>query len=135
MIQRFHPDSPTTSTMQYEVYRNRHSTPDQFQHINQLYKRIMFEDKTLCENSQKNMTEGGAFVSGELHPQLEKGPLYFQKLCRETLMEHHRREETGGQQIWPARQTLPGAATISQDDVEFCKALACEPSTQSALEW
>lgn len=94
----------------------------------------MTDDKTLCENTQKGMSEG-VFITGEMHPQLEKGPLYFQKLCRETVMEHHRREERSGQQIWPARQTLPSQAGVSQEDVEFCKGLACETTTQSALEW
>lgn len=120
--------------MRYEVYRNRHSLNDAFQHINQLYKRLMAEDKSLCEASQKNFANG-VFVTGEMHPQLEKGPLYFQKLCRDTVMAHHRREEKEGGQIWPARQSLPGTAAVSQEDVDFCSGLACAPSNSTKLEW
>lgn len=135
MIQRFEPKSPIKTTSHYEVYRNRNSTQEQFQHINQLYKRIMTEDKDLCESTQKNLVDGSVFVSGEMHPQLEKGPLHFQKLCRETLMEHHRREEKEKHEIWPARQTLPSQADVSQEDVEFCKSLACDSVVQTKLEW
>lgn len=83
------------------------------------------------------MTEGGAFVSGEMHPQLEKGPLYFQKVCRESVVGWHQREEKEKREIWPARQTLPGDTRggASQEDVEFCKSLACDTSVQSKLEW
>ena len=118
-MQRFVPASPTKCTMKYEVYRNKTSSDEDFELINQMYKRIMTEDKALCANAQKNLNNG-VFVNGELHPRMEKGPLYFQNAVRELLREHHKREEKEGREIWPARQTLPAKASTSKEDEDFC---------------
>lgn len=133
-MQKFVPSGPTTSTMRYEVYRNKNSSEEEFQLINQMYKRIMSEDKALCDLAQKNLN-AGIFVNGEMHPRMEKGPLYFQKLIRETVVDHHKREQVAKQQIWPARQNLPTTALVSQQDVEFCSGLACQPTLQEQLVW
>ena len=119
--------------MKYEVYRNKNSSEEDFQHINQIYKRIMSEDKGLCELSQRNLNTG-VFVNGEMHPKMEKGPLYFQNVCRDTVMAHYKREQAAKQEIWPARQTLPDKALISQKDIDFCSGLACH-TNQEGLVW
>lgn len=132
-MQRFIPVGPKRSIMQYEVYRNKYSSEEDFQLINQIYKRIMSEDKFLCEAAQKNIN-AGIFVNGEMHPRMEKGPLFFQKLCREAVMEHHRKEKAAKREIWPARQTLPDSALASQEDLEFCSGLACQ-TDKEGLAW
>ncbi|KAH1391303.1 hypothetical protein KXW40_005949 [Aspergillus fumigatus] len=109
-MQRFVPLSPTRSIMKYEVYRNTKSSDEDFEKINQIYKRIMSEDKYLCDLTQKNLN-AGVFVNGELHPEMEKGPLYFQKTVRDLVVEHYEREQKAKQEIWPARQNLPKTAT------------------------
>lgn len=93
----------------------------------------MSEDKALCDLAQKNLNSG-VFVNGEMHPVMEKGPLFFQKLVRESVTEHHKREEAAKQEIWPARQQLPTTAAMSNDDVDFCSGLACQ-SNQEGLVW
>ncbi|OGM49202.1 hypothetical protein ABOM_004033, partial [Aspergillus bombycis] len=100
-MQRVVPTSPTTCEMRYEVYRNKHSSEEDFQLINEMYKRIMTEDKYLCSEAQKNIGRG-VFVNGLLHPRMEKGPLYFQAVVRDLLYEHFDREKDAGKQIWPA---------------------------------
>jgi hypothetical protein len=119
--------------MRYEVYRNKSSPHEDFEKVNQMYKRIMSEDKYLCDHAQKNIN-AGVFVNGELHPRMEKGPLYFQKLVREAVQEHHAREQVAKQEIWPARQSLPETAAVSRKDVDFCEGLACQ-TTQEVLAW
>lgn len=131
-IQRFIPHGPIKSTMRYEVYRNKTSSDEDFELVNQMYKRIMSEDKYLCNLAQKNIN-AGIFVNGELHPRMEKGPLYFQNLVREAVHEHHEREKRTGRQIWPARQTLPSSALASQKDIDFCSGLAC--GDEKIIEW
>lgn len=126
-MQRFVPVSPTKCSMRYEVYRNKASSNEDFELINQMYKRIMSEDKYLCINAQKNLNNG-VFVNGELHPRMEKGPLYFQTAVREILQEHHKREEQEQQEIWPARQTLPAEASVSKEDEDFCSKLVSQRS-------
>ncbi|KAH7303490.1 Rieske domain-containing protein [Stachybotrys elegans] len=123
-IQRFIPKGPTESIMRYEVYRNKSSSDEDFDVINQMYKRIMSEDKFLCLNAQKNLS-AGVFVNGEMHPSLEEGPLYFQNMVRKTVTEHFEREQKAGKEIWPAQQVLPKTATATQSDSNFCSAVDC----------
>lgn len=118
-MQRFAPTSATRCAMRYEVYRNKNSSDEDFKLINAMYKRIMSEDKYLCVQTQKNLNNG-VFVNGEMHAQMEKGPLYFQKMVRDLLVEHHGREEKAQHEIWPARQRLPQNASVTQKDMDFC---------------
>jgi hypothetical protein len=102
-----------------------------------LYARVMKEDKVLCERAQANIN-AGLFINGELHPHMEKGPLFFQKRCREVVMEHGAREKREGRQIWPAKQQLKktGNSAISNEDVAFCEGLACgNDNDKSDLAW
>jgi phenylpropionate dioxygenase-like ring-hydroxylating dioxygenase large terminal subunit len=130
-MQRFVPTSATSCSMRYEVYRKKDSSDEDFEKINSIFKQIMSEDKDLCENAQKNLNSG-VFVSGELHPRLEKGSLHFQNVVRDLVTEFHKREEEAGHEIWPSRQTLPSEDKTSQDDIDFCSKLqkAGDCSTQ-----
>ena len=119
--------------MEYQIFRNKNSSEEDFQLINQMYRRIVGEDKALCELAQKNLN-AGIFVNGELHPRLEKGPLYFQKVAREVIREHYEREKAAKKEIWPARQNLPGSAAVSKEDAELCSGLACH-TNQEGLAW
>jgi len=123
-IQRFVPSSPVKSVMKYEVYRNKNSSDEDFTVINEMYKRIMSEDKVLCANTQKNLN-AGIFVNGELHPELEKGPLFFQRTVREIVTAHWKKEQLADGEIWPAQQVIPKSALASQDDANFCTAVDC----------
>ncbi|RYO75802.1 hypothetical protein DL766_000187 [Monosporascus sp. MC13-8B] len=118
-IQRFVPSGPTKSVMRYEVYRNKNSSDEDFETISNMYKRIMSEDKYLCANAQKNLN-AGVFVNGEMHPTMEKGPLFFQKGVRDIVQAHYKREREAGHEIWPARQSLPKSGTVSEHDIAFC---------------
>jgi len=131
-MQRFVPISPGKTAVRYEVYRNKHVTEEAFQFVSNMYKRVMTEDKALCTAAQKNL-DNGVFVNGEMHPKMEKGPLYFQKLVRETVTDFHKREQTEKQEIWPARQRLPGSASASAQDIEFCSGLSC--TDKESLAW
>lgn len=134
MLQRFLPLGPSKSSMQYQIFRNKNSTDEQFHLIADMYARVVSEDKVLCELAQRNLN-AGIFVNGELHPRLEKGPLYFQKVAREVIWEHARREKAEKREIWPARQMLPSNATVSQEDDELCSGLACQTGEKSVLAW
>ena len=119
--------------MEYQIFRNKNSSEEDFQLINQLYKRIVGEDKVLCELAQRNLN-AGIFINGEMHPRLEKGPLYFQKVTREVIRGHYEREKAAKKEIWPARQNLPVTAAISKEDEELCSGLACR-THQEGLVW
>jgi len=139
MIQRFVPHGPTSSTMLYEVYRNKNSSEEEFDLVNQIYKRIMSEDKDLCARAQKNLG-AGVFINGEMHPRMEMGPLYFQRQVRKLVTDHWAREKKEGAEYWPARQRLVDQKIdvrtgITGEDIEFCKGLACAPAAQEGLAW
>lgn len=118
--------------MSYEVYRNKNSSDDDFTVINDIYKRIMSEDKYLCANAQKNVN-AGVFVNGEMHPRMEQGPLYFQNSVREAVNTHYDQERKAKREIWPARQNLPGSAAVTEKDISFCATLDC--SKMEGLDW
>ncbi|KAJ5090965.1 hypothetical protein N7532_009649 [Penicillium argentinense] len=103
-LRRFVPTSATKSVERYEVYRNKSASDEEFNVVNQMYKNL----------------------KGELHPATEPGPLYFQSVVRDTVMQFHQREEEAGQAIWPSRQVLPATATTSQEDIDFCTKLSTQ---------
>ncbi|KAJ6014713.1 hypothetical protein N7540_009304 [Penicillium herquei] len=114
-MQRFTPTSPTKCTMRYEVYRHKDATDEAFNLISDMYKRIMSEDKYLCILSQKNLN-AGVFVNGELHPEMEMGPLHFQKTVRDVVKEHHQKEKEAGHEIWPAAERSHKSTATSEDN-------------------
>ena len=83
--------------MEYEVYRHKNASDEDFKTIDEMFKRILAEDKWLCNNAQKNLN-AGVFVNGEMHPKLEQGPLYFQHRIRGILFDHHILEKKTGRE-------------------------------------
>jgi hypothetical protein len=134
MIQKFLPSGSKKSAMHYEVFRNKHSSTEDFELISKMYARVMAEDKVLCNNAQKNINTG-VYVTGQLHPKHEKAPIFIQGLIREAVTEHYKKEKEAGREIWPARQQLPDNATVSMEDVEICEGLACASQNQEVLAW
>jgi hypothetical protein len=134
MVQRFVPNGPSSSIMRYEVFRNTKSTAEQFKAVDEIYKRVMSEDKALCDAAQKNLN-AGVFVNGELHPRLERGPLHFQSQVRDTVTEHFKKEQAAKKEIHPAKQEMPSskAGEVSKEDIIFCSGLACGTTNQRLL--
>lgn len=97
--------------MIYEVYRNKLSSDEDFYEVDAMYKRVMSEDKALCLAAHRNI-EIGAFVNGELHPEKEQGPLFFQKLAREKVQEHYEEEKAIGEEIWPCQHEPAQVASL-----------------------
>lgn len=119
--------------MQYEVYRHKDALDADFDNINQIFKRILSEDKWLCNETQRNL-QAGAYVNGQLHSAYEIGPLYLQGLVRERLMKHRKEEEKQKREIWPTMQITAGLDQTN-DDIAFCSGLSCETQSKGALAW
>ena len=131
---RLSPTSATTSNLQYEVYRHKDATDADFDHINQLFKRVLAEDRFLCTETQKNLS-GGVYVNGSLHAQYESGSHDFQNLVRKAVKEHRAEEERQQRVIWPARQSTEGMEDTTLDDVAFCEGLSsCEMRSGRELQ-
>ena len=69
--------------MQYEVYRHINASDKDFHKIDSIFKQVLKEDKDLCNAAQRNLNTG-VYVNGELHPEHEKGPLFFQQSVTKT---------------------------------------------------
>ncbi|KAH7065966.1 Rieske [2Fe-2S] iron-sulfur domain-containing protein [Paraphoma chrysanthemicola] len=135
MIQKFLPTSPTTSTMSYEIYRNRASTDAEFHLIADMYERVMREDKVLCDAAQRNL-DRGVFVNGQLHPKYEKAPLFFQDTVRKVVGEWWEREKAEGKEIWPAKRTMVENAGVSEADERICEGIECASGgKKEVLAW
>lgn len=118
--------------MEYEVYRHKESSDEDFEYIDSFFKRVLHEDKHLCNAAQKNLN-AGVFVNGQLHPSLESAPLFFQNTVRTVLTRHRDDERREKREIWPARQRSADQSTI--EDILFCSGLACSAEGTSDLEW
>jgi hypothetical protein len=118
--------------MEYEVYRHKEATDADFEYIDAFFKRVLAEDKYLCNEAQKNLN-AGVFVNGQLHPELESAPLFFQNTVRSLLLNHRREEQKEQREIWPARQASAGSATA--EDINFCSGLACSAESNGKLDW
>lgn len=128
-IQRFVPVSPTTSIVRYESYRNKNSNDADFELMKSTLKHIMSENNSLLERRQKDLNST-AYFSGEHGLQMNNGPSGLQKMVRDTLVEHLQREERAKKEIWPARQTLPNTASVSEQDLQFCSNLSCHVKSE-----
>lgn len=117
--------------MEYEVYRHKEASDEDFEYIDSFFKRVLDEDKHLCNAAQKNLNSG-VFVNGQLHPDLESAPLFFQNTVRRLITTHREEEKREKGEIWPARQSSAGSATA--EDIEFCSGLSCGDGA-SNLEW
>lgn len=121
--------------MEYEVYRHKDASDEDFKSICDTFRQILQEDKDLCNAAQENLNRG-IFRSGELHPRVEKGPLFFQQRTRKLVMDHRAEEEKLGKQIWPATPHHK-ATDQAREDVDFCNSLddgSCEGGSPS-LQW
>lgn len=119
--------------MHYQIFRNKNSSVELFNLINDLYTQVMHEDKVLAANVQKNM-DRGLFVNGEMHPRVESAPLHHQAKTREMVKKHLAKEKEAGREIWPARQA-ENEDEVSREDEEICRGLACGPGQKEAVAW
>jgi hypothetical protein len=122
------PTGPGKTKVENEVYRHKSATDVEFAAINEFYKQVLNEDKMLCEDAQKNL-EAGVFVNGELHPDKEKGPIWFQHTVRDAVMKHRHEElAQGGVEIWPATPKVTGEMNTAKlhEEQLFCSQLEVE---------
>lgn len=134
MIQKFLPSGPTTSTMAYEIFRNKNSSDEDFKLISESYARVMSEDKALIAGQQKNLN-AGVYEAGEMHPRWEKGPLYFQTQARSAVLDHVALEKREGKEVWPARHQPTNLGQESQADIDLCKTLDANCGKGKELDW
>ncbi|KAL5342060.1 ring hydroxylating alpha subunit-domain-containing protein [Aspergillus crustosus] len=125
-LMRCVPLSASQTHMQYEVYRHNEASDEAFHKIDSIFKQVLKEDKDLCNSAQRNLN-AGVYIHGNLHPQHEKGPLFFQQTVKDSVFAHHNVEEKEGREIWPATPDLKLTEDLS-DEMEFCRRIDCKAS-------
>ncbi|CAO2654820.1 Nn.00g115530.m01.CDS01 [Neocucurbitaria sp. VM-36] len=138
-IQRMIPRGSDGTLVENEIYRHKNATDANFDDVMSFYRQVLTEDKLLCEGAQKNLNTG-VFVNGELHPDKEKGPIHFQTMVKQELMEHRRKEvANGGQEMWPATPILSGQIDTKRlhEEEKFCSELEASmcSSQRAELVW
>ncbi|KAM0438460.1 hypothetical protein ACHAPT_001209 [Fusarium lateritium] len=113
---RCNPVGPARSSLEYEVFRHKDASDEDFGKVHDLIKRASEENKSLPNPSEKN------FNAGIL---VNDAPLYFQSQVRQLLEHHSGLEEAANKEIRPAQQ-IPEQAG-NQDDSLFssCSGLSC----------
>ncbi|KAM0541108.1 hypothetical protein ACHAPJ_013375 [Fusarium lateritium] len=118
-LMRCVPTSATKSQLQYEVYRHKSASEDDFKKIDEILQRNASEVEALSSPSEKNLRAGVL---------VDQTPLHFQNQVYQ-LVEHHRKlEGVAGREIRPAQQILDKSATKTEQDESLfssCSGLSC----------
>jgi hypothetical protein len=119
--------------LEYEVYRHKDCSQEDFDTMNPFFKQIELEDRDLCNAIQRNL-DTNTYVNGPLHPHNEKGVIYFKELVREVLYKHVEEERRLGRKIYPARRS-DGDEGVAAEEA-FCR-VACNGNmgTNTIPQW
>lgn len=120
--------------MRYEVYRRKGIDAEEVKKEIDFYYQVEGEDKWLANGAQGNLNSN-TFVAGPLHPELEEGVAYTEKIIRDLVHKHADREKKEGRQIWPATRQIQGKQVA--EDEALCRGI-CETTNgagQELLAW
>lgn len=131
-VSRFTPTSATTVKMQYEFYRHKSVSDEDFKTMDPFFKQIEIEDIALCNAVQKNLNSD-TYISGPLHPHNEKGVIYAKGLMKEVLQKHLAEEQKLGRKISPARREEDLKEVAAED--AFCRFVCDQAGPKAPLEW
>lgn len=124
------PISATRTVLQYDIYTKKGLPDAEKKEFVDFLQAVELEDFNLCVKTQKNLNQG-VYLLGFLHPQKERGVLFYQGLVRDMVKEHYASEVAAGGDINPAS---PGGATNAavRELEELCSGLECG---KERVEW
>ncbi|CAI5759648.1 unnamed protein product [Candida verbasci] len=125
------PISAKKTVLQYDIYTKKGIDESTKKEFVDFLQSVEIEDFNLCKLTQKNLKEG-IYSSGYLHPQKERGVLYYQGLVKDMVKEHFDKEQAKGEKIDPASiGSNPKDKAI--DELEYiCKAIEC---SDKSIDW
>lgn len=127
------PLSATRTILQYDIYTKKGLDEASKKEFVDFLQLVELEDFNLCQLTQKNLNQG-VYSSGYLHPQKERGVLFYQGLVRDMVKEHFDLEQKAGTQINPA---FVGHASKNEGIKELegiCLSLECG-TEDKGMEW
>ncbi|KAF5098053.1 hypothetical protein DV451_003565 [Geotrichum candidum] len=128
------PITPTRTILQYDIYKKKGIEQAEIDDFVEFLQQVEIEDFDLCEATQKNLNTG-VYSTGFLHPEKERGVLFYQNMVRDLVVSHLEKEEKAGQQINVAK--IGSASTEGQKLEGICKSLQCtsEAAKSEVLAW
>lgn len=95
------PMSASHTILQYDIYTKKGISDAEKKEFVDFLQLVELEDFNLCQLTQKNLNQG-VYSSGYLHPQKERGVLYYQGLVRDMVKQHFEVETQAGGPVNPA---------------------------------
>lgn len=125
------PRGTQKTSIVYDVYKSPDAADEGPNAIDELLKRVKIKDTNQCTAQQKAIQSG--IHGAELQTKLGQGSISFLEQVYSTVVQHYEREQTSGQEIWPARRSAVND-TGSQENILFCSGLDCSSKKGGASE-
>ncbi|ONH67826.1 putative dioxygenase subunit alpha YeaW [Cyberlindnera fabianii] len=132
------PISPSHTILQYDIFTKKGLPKEEKDEFVEFLQQVEIEDFDLCVKTQKNLNQG-IYSTGFLHPEKEKGVVFYQTLAKDMCKEHYAKEKEVGHEINPAKIGKDKGAEDTDELEEICKNLECKganPNTfANELNW
>lgn len=129
------PITPTHTILMYDIYKKKGIEEAEINDFVEFLQQVEIEDFDLCEATQKNLNTG-VYSTGFLHPEKERGVLFYQNMVRDLVVAHLDEEKKAGKIINPA---TVGSASVSAEGQKLegiCNSLQCSSDAQKeVLAW
>ncbi|CAK9441112.1 uncharacterized protein LODBEIA_P49810 [Lodderomyces beijingensis] len=128
------PLSAKKTTLQYDIYTKKGLDEKSKREFVDFLQLVEIEDFDLCQLTQRNLNEG-IYSSGYLHPQKERGVLYYQGLVRDMIKEHLELEKKNGGPVDPAVVKANPKNKDIQELEAICDSVDCGSSSGGEMDW
>lgn len=121
------PISPSHTILQYDIFTKKGLPEAEKKEFVDFLQQVEIEDFDLCVKTQKNLNQG-LYSTGFLHPQKERGVVFYQNLVKDMVKEHFAKEQEAGHQINPAKLGADKGGAETDELEHICKSLECQGS-------
>lgn len=132
------PISPSHTILQYDIFTKKGLPEAEKNEFVEFLQQVEIEDYDLCVKTQKNLNQG-VYSTGYLHPEKERGVVFYQNLVKDMVKEHFELEQKAGRQINPAKVGADRGGEETEELENICKTLECQgtnPETAAKeLDW
>ncbi|KAK6465904.1 ISP domain-containing protein [Scheffersomyces coipomensis] len=129
------PITATHTILHYDIYTKKGLPETEKKEFVDFLQLVELEDFNLCQLTQKNLNEG-IYSTGYLHPNKERGVVFYQNLVADMVKTHFAKEQAAGKPINPA---FVGHAAKNPNVMELegiCSTLECgSGSGEKTLDW
>ncbi|KAK6201577.1 Rieske [2Fe-2S] iron-sulfur domain-containing protein [Scheffersomyces amazonensis] len=129
------PITATRTILHYDIYTKKGLDDTAKKEFVDFLQLVELEDFNLCQLTQKNLNEG-VYSTGYLHPNKERGVVYYQNIVAEMVKKHFAKEQEAGKSINPAFVGHAAKNPNVQELEAICNKLECGGSSgESKLDW